>query len=148
MGDDDRRPPFGRFVDRVPNLSFNSGIQRAGCLVEDKNRGVFDQRSSDPNALAFTAGQLDSTFSDQGIESLFEFVREPADLGDLRNPLQLLHGHIFGFPVETIENIVANTPVEEWHVLFHGTDLLSELFEIDHPKILAVDQNLTRRWIA
>src|SRR5262249_14294466 len=73
MRDDYRRPIALQEVERGADGLLVDGVQMRGCLVEDQDRRVLQERAGDGDALALTARQLRAPLADDRIES----VRKP-----------------------------------------------------------------------
>ena len=72
--DDGGAADHGRFQ-RLLHQAFGFGVQRTGCLVEQQQRRVFQQRAGDRDALALAAGQAHATLA----EERFVAVRQALD---------------------------------------------------------------------
>src|SRR6185295_16630805 len=59
VGDHDRRAIPHQGPQRLLDVVLALGVQGAGGLVEDEDRGVLEQRARDGDPLALAAGQLD-----------------------------------------------------------------------------------------
>src|SRR5438552_8434555 len=70
MGNEKRRPAFHQALQSVQKQAFTHGIQRAGRFVENQNRRVFQQRSSNRDSLTLAAGERRAAFADDGVVAL------------------------------------------------------------------------------
>ena len=63
MGDDEGRPVLHQALHRFDNGFLGPDIDRAGRLVQNENRRVFQERSRQRNALAFAAREAHATLT-------------------------------------------------------------------------------------
>ena len=76
VGDDEGSAATHEFHDRFHDGVFRAGIESAGGLIQQKNRGVFEESAGDANPLALSHAQVAATLSDRAIESLGHFIDE------------------------------------------------------------------------
>jgi hypothetical protein len=75
MGDDERGPPFHQQLHRVDDGRFSLGVERAGRLVQDEDRRIFQERTGERDALTFASRKEHATLS----HSRLIAVGKPAD---------------------------------------------------------------------
>lgn len=63
---DERCAVLGEFGQRLLNKPFRFGIQCAGCLIEQQDGRIFEDRASKRDALALAAGQPQAAITDFG----------------------------------------------------------------------------------
>ena len=68
MGDDESRAAARRVVQRRLQLPLGFGVERAGRLVEDHDRRVFQQRAGDGEALALAARKIAAALADDRLQ--------------------------------------------------------------------------------
>jgi hypothetical protein len=68
--DDEGGSSFHRFIERLRDALFGHWIERAGRLVEDENRRVFEECARHCKPLAFAAGQQAPAFADARLETV------------------------------------------------------------------------------
>lgn len=56
VGDDDGGAALHQGRERLLDLTFRIGVQRAGGLVQKQDRGVFEEGAGDGDALALATG--------------------------------------------------------------------------------------------
>ena len=88
MGDDDRRPALHRFASEA-DLRLGRRVHGCGCVIEDEDARVHDQRSGDREALALAAAERDSALADDSLVAVEELddelvrLRQPCGVFDL-----------------------------------------------------------------
>ena len=89
------------------------GIKGSGCLIKDENGGVFNESTSDGNALPLTAGEGATALAYFGVEPVREIAEERGDRGGIGGSSD---GVICG--TRTSEgNIITNSSGEEESLL-------------------------------
>ena len=59
--------PCHEFVQRRLDEPLGLGVERAGGLVEDQDRGVAEDGAGDGESLALAAGEVRAAFADDGV---------------------------------------------------------------------------------
>ena len=65
VGDDERRAPRHRLVERELDLALGGGVDRGGRVVEDQHARVGEQRARDREPLALAAGERQAALADR-----------------------------------------------------------------------------------
>src|SRR3989344_4315427 len=63
VSDNDSRLIFHQFIKSLLNVGLARAIERTGRFVQDKDRRIFEHRSSNSDALAFPTGEFYSALS-------------------------------------------------------------------------------------
>ena len=58
------RPSLHQLIECILDLDFSLGVKRRGGFIEDQDRGVFQKRPGDRNALSFPSRKLYPLFTD------------------------------------------------------------------------------------
>src|SRR5260370_26900275 len=93
-------------------------VERRGCLVEDRDARVLEQRARDRHALLFPAGELQSPFADGGFIFIWKRLDE---IVDMRGARGLEHFGVTRLG-PAIADVVENAVVEEHRVMRHEAD--------------------------
>src|SRR3989344_7756786 len=67
VGDDYGRFALNELGERILNQMLGVGVKRGCRLVQDKDRGIFENRPGDSYPLALAAGELHSPLADIGL---------------------------------------------------------------------------------
>ncbi|MNJ69368.1 hypothetical protein D3C77_657110 [compost metagenome] len=67
MGDGNHGFALHHLIEAFLNGHFDFGVQRAGSLVKEQDRGVLEHHAGNRDALALAAGKLDATLAHQGV---------------------------------------------------------------------------------
>ena len=59
-------------VQRGTNVTFAEGVEMRSRFIEDENRRIFQEGPRDRDALALTAGELDTALSDASLKALWQ----------------------------------------------------------------------------
>ncbi len=68
--DDDRRPAGERLGQCCLNRRLGGGVECGGCLVEDDDPGLSQQKPRDRQPLTLTTGQSVAALADHGVEAV------------------------------------------------------------------------------
>ena len=90
VGDDERRAPRHRLVERELDLALGRGVDGGGGVVEDQHARVGQQRAGDRQALALAAGQRQPALADLRLEALGQARDELVGLCAPRRVFDLL----------------------------------------------------------
>src|SRR5688572_17621533 len=90
VGDDERRPPFRNAPHSLLDQMLSPGVDAGGCIVEQQNPRVHQERSSQCEALALTATQGDAALTNDRVIFLIEALDEFVGLCHLRGGFNFL----------------------------------------------------------
>ena len=117
------------------DLGLGDGVERAGCLVEDQDRRVLQQRAGDRQALPLAAGQHAAAFAGMGLEFLFAALDEFERLRALSCDAHFLVGGVRLADAQ----IVGERTVEQQRLLEHHADVTPQRGQLQAADIHAVD---------
>src|SRR5579871_4555953 len=137
VGDDKCRASFHQLLQCFLDLPFALGIQRRRCFVEKQDGCVAQHGACNGNALALSAGELESAFADRAVVSVRQLRDETFRGGGLRG------GHdLFTASVATaVTNVFCDCFVEQERFLSNESDTRAEGIERYTRDVLTVDQN-------
>src|SRR5450631_219336 len=117
------------------------GIERAGRLVEDQDRGIAHQRARDLEALPLAAGEVARALLQRRVQPVLAHQH----LGfDRRIAHRMAHGLVArGLPER---EVLAHGALEEHHVLVDEGDALGEMRAIVGRARRAVEEDLPAPW--
>ena len=123
--------------ERQLHLGLGLAVERAGRLVEEKDRRVLVDGAGDGDALALAAGEQRPCLADPGVVALGQAHDEVVRRGGLGggDHLRLVVG------LGAVGDIGANGVVEQHRILGHQRDGVAERGDGDVSDILAVDQD-------
>ena len=110
--------PLAGGAQRVLDLLFRVGVERACCLVQQQDRRVLEQRARNPHALLFTARQLEPTLTHGRVVPVRQTHNEIMDLGGAGGVKDVLFARV----VPAIGDVVADRVIEQHGVLRHHAD--------------------------
>src|SRR5262249_22289981 len=108
--------------ERMLNVPLALRVERARGLVQNQNRRIFQDRSSDRNSLALTARQLHATLTDERVVAGRKRLDEVAGMSKLRSSINL--GIAGGGTSET--DVVRNRTMEHRRLLRDGRHAFAE----------------------
>ena len=117
-----------------------SEVERAGCLVENKDGGVLEQHAGDGHALALAAGKLHAAFAHMGVVTLAALGIDK--VGDEFTGMGFLcRGLHFGLGCigHAIAQIIENRTVEQGGILGHHANFRAQGFLSHLRNVLAVN---------
>ena len=135
MGADQYGPPFHQPVQGIEDHRLVLGIDRRQGLVEHQDWCVPEQRPGDGDALALSAGQPQSPFTDHGPIALGQTDDEVMGVGGAGGGLQFL-GRRLGLAEA---QVVLDGAVEQVGVLAEDGELAANLVEAELADIAAAD---------
>jgi len=94
VGDDDRRPSLQGDRQRILYRRLGAGVEMGGGLVEHDDAGIFEEQSSDGDALLLAARHAVPAVADDGVEPGGEAFDHRPDLGGSQRRLQLAVGGV------------------------------------------------------
>lgn len=118
VADDDHGEPAAKLPDRLADRGLVRCIERAGCLVEDQQRGATQQGASQRNPLTLATRQLPSAGAGAGIEPLRQVKHEARRSLD-QNLAQARFVRLRFCP----EEVLADRRIEQQRLLLHIGDL-------------------------
>src|SRR5215475_14706699 len=142
MGDEQSGPSLHEPLQFPQDFLFSLYVYTGEGVVEDQNRGVFDDRSGKSGSLFLAAGQTNAALTDDGLELMAEGFDGRQQLGDPRRFLCFLAVAA----VQTEQNIVVDGSGKEKDVLRDKADgslHFGDRYALDIP---AVDKNSPVRW--
>ena len=136
MRHDDDGLVLEQVVERDIHLLLVKAVERGSGLVQKHDIRVLEHDFRDGEPLFLSAGKPDSTFSDFGLDSFFEFQHEFAFRGP-DHPVQFVFGRS-GF--EGIGQVFINRSVEYARILRQVPDVPVIVREFHLAQFLAVDK--------
>ena len=140
MGDDDGRAVGHQPLDGALHQLFALGIERAGRLVEEENRGVAQDRAGDGDALALTAGETHPFLAEIAVEAFGQLVEEPGRGRRLGGGAHLIVVRLRA----AIADVLPAIGGEDHRVLGHQAHAGADLGGIGVAKIDAVQRDTAR----
>ena len=140
MGDGERRPVGRQLVETALDQHLRLGVDIACRLVEDEDRGVFEDRPRDGDPLALAAGEFDAAFADHRLVAVGEVLDEIVGFGGLGGRTDVGVGRVEA----PVGDVVPDGAVEEIGLLADVADGLSERAAIDGGDVLAVNPDRSR----
>ena len=140
VGDHESRASLHHFVESGVNLGFGDGIQRAGRLIEDQDRRIFQQCPRDRQPLPLAAGQHAPALAGIGVESALAALDEFQCLGAGRRNPQLFIGRVRLADAQ----IVRDRTIEQQRFLEHHANISAQCGERQAADIHAVDPDEAR----
>src|SRR5262245_43132424 len=74
--DYDRGPSLHQLFNARLNLTFGNRVKARRCLIEKKDRRIFQERTGDGHTLTLSAGKLHAAFADKRIVSIWQRLDE------------------------------------------------------------------------
>ena len=130
-----------RRVERALDLGFGLGVQRAGRLVEDQDRGVLEDGAGDRDALTLAAGQRRAALADHEGIAAFLAHDELVRFRELGRALDLRVGGVRLADAD----VVGDRAVEQAGILEHDGDRVAQRRQRDVGDVLTVDEDVARR---
>lgn len=134
VGDEEQRPVFREYFEVVAHTFFARGVHRRGRLVEQQQRGIFQDGAGDSHRLPLSAGEVGAALADLHVEALRVVPHDDVDAADLHRLEQRLVGDVWIAHYE----VVAQRPVEEHHLLRHDADGAAQLRGVNLAAVGAV----------
>ena len=123
MGDDDEGRRAAQFLHRGDDIGLVLGVQCAGGLIEQDDRGSFEQGAGDGDALALPTGQGPPALTHARVPAMGKAVDDLRDAGEPRGPAHL---GVVGRGIADAD-VGGQSVVEEVDVLEDHGELLHEL---------------------
>ena len=133
--DHDRGPPAQPLLQVAPDLGLGGHVQRAGRLVQDRDRGVADERPRQGQALALPARQGGAVLAQDRVVALGQLLDEGLGLGAAGGLPHLRGIRVPRAPRDVLEG---GGP-EDDRLLQHQGDLPPERRQPDPAQVVAVD---------
>ena len=127
VGDDQRGAAGHQPVQRILHQPFAFGIERAGCLIQQQDRRIAQQRAGNRHALALAARQARTAFTQLGIQALGQFAQEIGGIGGFG---RLPDRFVAGIPI-AIAQVVARARGKQHPFLRDDCDAAADLGRID-----------------
>src|ERR1043166_107777 len=135
MRDHERRAALHHFVERELNQALGRGVERAGRLVENEDRRIFEQCARDREALALAARKRAAALANRGAEALGMGFDEAERLRPFGRRAHLLDG---GVRLADHE-VVGDRAVEQQRLLEHHADVMPQTGELERAHVHAID---------
>src|SRR5579884_3266207 len=137
MRDDEGRSSSHDLLKRGNQISFGANVERAGGLVEDEQRSVFQKCARDGKALPLSAGEARASFSDLGVVALRESQNEfvGVSCSGCSNDLRAA-----GIEAP-VGNIVSNCGGKEYGLLAYDGELLAQRRDAEAVQVNTVEQD-------
>ena len=142
VGDDDRRAPGQRGIERRLHLRLVVVVEVARRLVEDHHGRILEQQAGDRQALLLAAGQAVAAVADDGVEAVGQRRRWCRGSAPRRHAATQLVGGGVGLGVA---QVVADRLVEQVRVLGDDADGGAQRVERQVADVVAVDAHALRR---
>ena len=123
MGNDKGRAVLHQVRKRCLDPSLGLRIERRGCLIENQDRRILEQRPRNGDALALATGEQHAPVTDPGIEPVGQLVGELIDIGGTRSCLDIRTRRV---PAAAVGDIAGNRVVEQHHFLADQADLVAQ----------------------
>src|SRR5690606_3284486 len=114
-------------------------IQRTGCLVQDQDSRIGENRPRNRYPLALTAREPHAALPDDGVVAIGESEYELVAVGDPRGGAYFLVGRIGSCESDVLEHRAVKQEV----VLQHDAELRAVVAEPEGGQVAAVDQDAT-----
>ena len=137
VGNGDHGSALARTFKGFLDVMFGLAVECAGCFVQQQDWRVLQQRACDPDALLFSAGQLQATFTNTGVILFGQGHDEVVDLGIPRSLDDLVMRGKFA----PIGDVVIDRIIEQHRVLGDHADGLMQAVLGDITDILAINGN-------
>src|SRR5262245_35461386 len=137
MGDEQSGPSLHEPLQFPQDFLFSLYVYTGESVVEDQNRGVFDDRSGESGSLFLATGQTNAALANDGLELIAEGFDGRQQLGDPRRFLRFLPVAA----VQTEQNIVVDGSGKEKDVLRNKPDGGLHFGDRHALDIPAVDKN-------
>ncbi|CSG17181.1 Uncharacterised protein [Shigella sonnei] len=122
VGNHQRGTVFLQLIQCRLNRTFGFGIQRRGSFVQNQNRAITQQGSSDSNTLTLTAREQHAVFTNHCIETVIHLIDEVYGVGHTRRFFNLLTAVLFS---PCVSNVVSNRIVKQMDILRHQSNLVT-----------------------
>ena len=113
--DDEHRAMRHQTVDRLLHQPLGLGVERAGGLIENEDRGIAEQRPCNRDSLALATGEPRAALAQQRAIALGEAHDELVRVGRARRGTHLVERHI----LQAVGDIREHAVVEEHRFLRH-----------------------------
>src|SRR5262249_54121957 len=140
VSDDDDRAPGDQATQRFQNEPFRLSVHRGGRLIQNEDRGVFQEGAGDGDALTLAAGQGHPPLSHIGVIALGEVANKLVGVG---GPGRLQHFELRSARA-AVSDIVADVAGEQDRVLQDDGDLIAQRPQAQVPHVLTVDEDAPR----
>ena len=140
VGDHEGRAALHQGLECLLDARLGDRVEGAGCLVEDQDRRVLEQRPGNREPLAFAPRERRAALADQRLVPLRLAHDEVVRLGQPGGLLQL---GLRGIGLADAQ-IVGDRAVEHGAVLEHHADVPSQRFQLDVAMVDPVDADHAR----
>src|SRR5579884_1696394 len=137
MRDDEGRSSSHDLLKRGNQISFGPNIERAGRLVENEKRSIFQKCARDGKALPLSAGEARASFADLGVVALRQSQNEfmGVSCSGCSNDLRAAR-------IEApVGNVVSNCGGKEYGLLADDGELLAQRRDAEAVQVNAVEQD-------
>ena len=90
VSDDDRRSSAHDLAQPGSDLRLRGRVDRRGCVIEDEDPRIDQERTGDRDALALSSGEGDAALADDGLVAVWELEDELVCLSCARGSLDRL----------------------------------------------------------
>lgn len=139
MCDDDRGAILHEFLEWILQISLCLSIKGTGCLIEDEDRSILQECSSDRESLSLSSWELHSSFSDERIESVRKSRDEFSDMRFFDDCIQSFSRYFF----LTEDDILTDRRIEETTILKYDSDISTQGVLRDGTDINTIDEDLS-----
>ncbi len=143
MGNHQRCVILGQFVQSLLHQNFGLGIQGRGCLIEQKDRAVAQQRACNHNSLPLAAGQSAAARANLCVQPLGHLHHKIADMGGIQGRHQGFLGHVFA----PKQHVFAQGLVKQHGILRHHGKQIAQVFQRQISGLHAANGHAALAWI-
>lgn len=143
VGNDQNGAVFHDAIEGLLDESFGFGIEGGGGFIEDENTGIMKDGAGDRDALALTAGQINSAFTDPGFVTLGKLFDELMGVGDFggSDDLIAIVAHL------SKGDVLGDRTGEQDGVLGDDANLVTQAGEGEVAYITTIDRDFALLWI-
>ena len=135
MGDDKAGAPRHQAQHRLLNVLLGARIDTAGCLVQDQNAGVGEDRPGNRQQLTLALAQVAAPFGEQRGITVGQAVNK---LLGIRQLCGLHHLGVAGIQA-TITNVRQHRVGKEIGILEDNTQLAAQFILLERAKVMAIN---------
>src|SRR3989338_8389013 len=137
MSDNNSRFSPHQFVERILNQMLGLRVKTGCCLIKNKNRRVFQNRSSNRNTLSLAAGKFHATLANERLILFWEVLDE---LMTMRELCRFDHFCICGL-WSCVANVLHERSMKQNRILRHVRNRVTQTLLRNFANVLAVNQN-------
>ncbi len=139
MSNDDRGTILHELFEWILEISLCLSVKCRSCLIEDKDRSIFKERSCYSKTLSLASWELDSSLSDKGIKPEWEATDEFSYMRLFDDFFEAFFGYIF----LSEDDILTDRGIEETIILKYHSNIFPERILCHWSDIDSVDENMS-----